>query len=327
MAWLLIAFHLPLALLRNPSSKGPLVIPPPRIDVIVTSNSIPSHPSMYVISSCVAALAKHVRLPNGTRTLLMHDGVPPSASAKRVAHFAEYRRRVERWLAPSATAAAPPLTLEAAFLPNHRNLSGTVRAALERVRGPWVLLCQHDLHFARAFDALAVAADMAWSEHTMNAMRHVRFNMWGNTPRGDDAGPLYGKVLRAPMYRYTRSNGWSDQNHLTKLGYYEQVVWPTIAAAARQGYRRCRDMHGKYHGNRARFMEDCMNPIVHEANEAEHSQKWGTWLMGAPGAEAYVSHLNARKTALRGSAKLGGKLRWGQRVDRQPYNQEFLFKD
>lgn len=292
----------------------------PRIDVIVTANSIPSHPRTHVIEAFMRGFTKHVVLPNGTRLHLVHDDLPPSVSAQRRARFAEYRKRLRAWMAADSTLPAAGLRVETTFLEGHRNLSGTVRAALSRADAPWLLVCQQDLIFVRTVVMAAVVGDMVASGH---ALKHVRFNQGANEATGDDAGPLYGKALALPSgYTYTRSNGWSDQNHLTTAAYYRRVVWPSLATAARTGYTSCRDMHGRYPGNRARFMEDCMNPMVHGDGELAHSVVWGTWLFGAPHAPATIEHLNARKFSL--SRRRGG-LSW-QRV-RDDENVEFLYKD
>lgn len=198
-----------------------------------------------------------------------------------------------------------------------RNLTGTLRAALYLVTGPWLLVCQHDLPFVRDVDVTRVSADMEWSGHLL---KHVRFGQWRNDPRGDDNSALYGRSIAAQRYTYTRSNRWSDQNHVTTLAYYKRIIFPLLEQAERGGYERCQATHGKAASNRARFMEDCINPLVHADGEIAHGVVYGTYLFGGQGAPAMLEHLNARKISFSESGI-------AERVSELAIGQEYLFKD
>ena len=284
------------------------------VEAILIANSIPSHPSTYVLRRAVMSIAKHVRLPQGTPLHIVHDGLPATASPARIAAYAEYKAAALRWLRDSPAR----LKTSVRFLRGRqRNLTGTLRAALHRAVGPWLLICQHDLPFVRDVDVARVVSDMTWSGHLL---KHVRFPQWSVERRGDDAGPLFGRTVTAPHYTYTRSNGWSDQNHVTSLAYYQRIIFPLLEQASRRGFARCQATHGKLASSRARFMEDCINPMVHEDGELAHGVVYGTYVFGAQKAPAMLDHLNARKYNFSETGK-------ANRVAELASGQEYLFKD
>ncbi len=146
------------------------------------------------------------------------------------------------------------------------HLTGNVRDALKHVNTEFILLLQHDLPFVRNVDISRVMEDMV--ENTN--LKHVRFNKRKNIRKGVDGNVnLFGLQQKQTNYIYTRTPGWSDQNHLALKEYYDNIVM-----------KECSD---------GSFMENTMmkkSPYNH--------QKYGTYIFGELNHPQMIEHTDGR---------------------------------
>ena len=103
-------------------------------------------------------------------------------------------------------------------------------------------------------------------------IKHVRFNRRKNIKAGfDSINNLFGLQVKQKNYTYTRTPGWSDQNHLCLTSYYTNIVM-----------NECSD--GKF-----------MEVQLHGKNKNEEiHKKYGTYLFGELNNPQVIKHTNGR---------------------------------
>jgi len=151
-------------------------------------------------------------------------------------------------------------------------LVGNVRHALTFVKTEFILLLQHDLPFTRTLPDLSkVMEDMKINP----SLKHIRFNRLFNTYNMYDKYWLFGKQVASTNYTYTRTPGWSDNNHLALTSYYNNLIM-----------KECKD---------GGFMEGDLYWKIKD--EASH-ETYGTYLFGGLDEAPYTSHSDGRHTIL-----------------------------
>ena len=120
-------------------------------------------------------------------------------------------------------AGADPLFANLLLLepPEHGHLTGSIRYAMGAVRTRFVLVLQQDLPLIRPVDFLQALRTM----EANTRVKHLRFNTHPQTPPAFNC--IMGTVIPAPAFvPLIRTEGWSDQNHLTTVAYYQDLVLP-----------------------------------------------------------------------------------------------------
>lgn len=225
------------------------------LTIIITASFVPSHPSIALIKETIESLAL-LNLPSGTKVILAHDAGTDEKYLKYLDNLREY-------IAPY-----PHISLVVRETRGH--LTGNVRNALQYVTSKYILLLQHDLPFIAAADIVKVIEDM----EEFPQLKHIRFNRRPNAKIAyDSINELFGKQLPCKNHTYTRTPGWSDQNHISPLSYYTDIVM-----------KECKD------GN---FMER----FLHKRTKTEEiHEKYGTYLFGELNYPAMIKHTHGRKT-------------------------------
>eukprot|EP00746_Dinoflagellata_sp_MGD_P136246 gnl/MRDRNA2_/MRDRNA2_70215_c0_seq1.p1 gnl/MRDRNA2_/MRDRNA2_70215_c0~~gnl/MRDRNA2_/MRDRNA2_70215_c0_seq1.p1 ORF type:complete len:272 (+),score=42.64 gnl/MRDRNA2_/MRDRNA2_70215_c0_seq1:490-1305(+) len=236
--------------LHSSLSEGEAMAPR-RLSVMITASHVPSHPSAALITEVIKSLGK-INLPQDTTIILAHDH---SHAAEYKAYLANLRE-----------------TLNERFVLNvrdrHGHLTGNIRDAFKHVSSQYVLILQHDLPFIEHLDIQQIMDDM----DSFPKIKHVRFNRRANIKVGfDGLNDLFGQMLNAKHYTYTRTPGWSDQNHLCLAQYYRTVV-----------FRECKD---------GDFMENFLHGKC--VTEKDHA-RFGTYLFGRLGRDATICHTDGR---------------------------------
>eukprot|EP00667_Euglena_gracilis_P005161 EG_transcript_5191 len=250
-----------------------------RLTIIITAAPIPSNPSTTLLTWLLQSLYQMPEL-RGCRRLLMLDRPRPSLPEERQARYAEFLRRVHR------RAKEDPLfhLVEVVQLQEHGHLTGSIRAAMARVATPYVLLLQQDLPFARP-------ADMLLTLRTLEAnprVKHVRFNTHPTSPAGFDVN-MDTDVPEPSFVPLVRTEGWSDQNHMSSAAYYRTLVLPrgeSVPEARRKAMCRM-----------GFFMECFMNKYWNEQfallkNWSAVHEVFGTYVYGVPGERLYSLHVD-----------------------------------
>lgn len=172
--------------------------------VIVTSNLIPSHPSIWMINETISSVSKHlIGLGSNYRLLLPVDGYKRGVKKPDRKRFYKYLETLEQ--------AYPDATL---FI-NWRSvgLTKNVLTAIHNVTTEFVYLVQHDMPFIADINHVGlVAAARATQGYPFN----VRFNKVRNIPVGINRGQCWNAntILShhasSGLY-FTKTPSWSDK--------------------------------------------------------------------------------------------------------------------
>ena len=223
--------------------------------IIITASFIPSHPSIDLIKTTIESL-HYISMNKDTPIILAHDY---STNSK----FIEYLTNLNEYISNK-----PAIKL--VVRDSHGCLTGNIRNAFNYVTTEYVLLIQHDLPFIKSFEIEKVIEDM---RHTPE-LKHIRFNKRATIKIIVDAlNDLFGKQITSQNYTYTRTPGWSDNNHLCHSDYYRNII-----------LKECPD---------GSFMEH----FVHGKSTTEETHaKYGTYIFGKLNESAYITHTDGRNT-------------------------------
>lgn len=221
--------------------------------IIITASTIISHPSIDFIKSTIESL-KYIHMNKDTPIILAHDYSVDST-------FIEYLKNLNEYISDKKN-------IQIIVRNSHGHLIGNVRNAFNFINTEYVLIIQHDLPFVREFEIEKVIQDMKINPE----LKHIRFNKRANIKEKFDAlNDLFGKQIISQNYTYTRTPGWSDQNHLCHSSYYRDII-----------LKECND--GKY-----------MESYLHGKSKTEElHNKYGTYLFGEIDKPAYIKHIDGR---------------------------------
>ena len=223
------------------------------LTVIITASFIKSHPSIDFIRTVIESF-KNINITKTTPIILAHDYSENPL-------FKQYLHSLEIYIQDKQH-------IKIIVRDNHGHLTGNVRNAFRFVDTEYVLIVQHDLPYIRAFDIQQIIQDMS---HTTE-LKHVRFNKRKTIKTGFDArSDLFGKQIKSLHNTYTRTPGWSDNNHICRSDYYRNVV----LAESKDG----------------KPMESYLNGRC--TDETSHD-KYGTYIYGGLNEMAYITHIDGR---------------------------------
>jgi hypothetical protein len=228
------------------------------LNVIITASFIPSHPSIDLIKETIESLSL-LKLPSGTKIILAHDAGTDEKYLKYLDNLREY--------------IAPFPHISITIRETHGCLTGNIRNALQLVTSKYILVIQHDLPFVKCdIDIGKVIEDMEENP----SLKHVRFNKRQNIKAAWDArNDLFGEQQKQSNYTYTRTPNWSDNNHLSRLTYYTDIIM-----------KECAD---------GGFME---HRLYRKISNVDIHKKYGTYIFGELNHPAVIKHTNGRKTRL-----------------------------
>ena len=90
---------------------------------------------------------------------------------------------------------------------------------LDELDTDYVLIIQDDMPFIRDVPLQTIVAIAA---NVSNGINYVRFNKRRNIKHGYDNTNCFDKQnLEVDGYSFTRTAGWSDNNHLVQHSYYK----------------------------------------------------------------------------------------------------------
>jgi len=226
------------------------------LTIVITASFIRSHPSIRIIQETLDSL-RYTNCDPSTPIVLAHDYNASPVYQTYLENLREY--------------AKGKLNLQVVVAEAYGCLTGNVRNALSYVKTEYMLLMQHDLPFLRALpDLYKVMDDMSATP----SLKHVRFNRLVNTHNMYDKFWLFGKQVSSTNYTYTRTPGWSDNNHLCLTSYYKDLIM-----------KECPDKT---------FME---GHLYFKIKDEESHEKYGTYLFGPLDDTPYVYHTDGRSSS------------------------------
>jgi hypothetical protein len=223
--------------------------------IIITASYIPSHPSIKIIKETIESL-KYINMDENTLIILAHD-------YNNNPNYYRYFQNLSNYIKNKRN-----IKIICTKVKGH--LTGNIRNAFSYVNTKYVLIIQHDLPFISEFYINDVIEDM----ENYSILKHVRFNKRNNVKLiFDSLNNLFGAQLKAINYIYTRTPGWSDNNHLCRADYYRNIV-----------LKECKD---------GKPMESYLHGL--SKNEEIH-YKYGTFLFGPLNHKQMIKHTDGRNT-------------------------------
>jgi hypothetical protein len=238
--------------------------------VIITSNFIPISPSLAIINRTIQSL-NHLRGLCPTSPLIITvDGMLPKSRRK---HKNADERLAQYVQALNKTYNQDHHTI----LPSNRSieLTNNIQNAMHRVKTEFVYIIQHDLPFIQDVNHTALIKTL---DEYPDVLRLVRFNLRPNKIRPLEAATCYNEstpVNAINGINLIKTWVWSDNNHLTRKSYYDEM------------FKLFHDTLGP--GNNPRFMEWFMRDV-----NKQNCTYWGTFYYGKPGLPPTIGHLNGR---------------------------------
>lgn len=181
------------------------------ITVLVSTSSIPSHPSTAIIEETIESVRVH--LP-GAEIVLMFDGVRPEYEGRR-GDYEEYIRRA-LWLADHRWGNILPLIFD-----EHLHQAVCTKRALDYVRTPLVLFVEHDaplfadrgIPWGDLADIIVAGdANLIRMHHEASVLEPHKHLMLDDEPQ---------KIRGVPMMRTIQ---WSQRPHLASTAFYRELL-------------------------------------------------------------------------------------------------------
>tara|TARA_B110000977_G_C11039869_1_gene478455 strand:+ start:586 stop:1332 length:747 start_codon:yes stop_codon:yes gene_type:complete len=226
------------------------------LTIIITASYIPSHPSTYCITNVIESL-KFLNLEPGIKVILTHDFSDNDNYANYIENLYIYTQKNTDFV------------FEIVVLSKHGHLTGNIRNAFNHVHTQFVLVIQHDFPFIRNINIKQIIEDMLENPR----LKHIRFNKRKTIKKGFDAlNSLFGEQTKCKNFSYTRTPGWSDNNHICRTEYYQNIV----LTECKDGKPMEQFLHGK-------------------VKNIKRHQKYGTYIFDVLNSEKYIDHLDGRK--------------------------------
>jgi hypothetical protein len=241
--------------------------------VIITSNFIPISPSLAMIDKTIKSL-HHLRGLCPTSPLIITvDGINKKLRSK---HNNTDERLAQYVQALKETYNQDHHTI----LARNRSiyLTNQVQNAMRRVKTEFVYIIQHDMPFVQDINHAAILKSM---DKYPDVLRLVRFNLRRNVRRDiEGVTTCYNETTPVDAINginLIKTWIWSDNNHLTRKSYYEEMF----------------KLFQEKLGQNPRFMEWYMRG----AGEKNCSY-WGTFYYGRHGLPPTIGHFDGqRKTS------------------------------
>jgi hypothetical protein len=178
--------------------------------ILITSNLIPSHPSMRMINETLASCFEHIKGLSPDAPIIIAIDAPRTNKNETIAE--SDNRRFEHHLRLLVEEYGPRVRIRIPRV--NQGLSWNFFHTLKYVETEFIYLIQHDMPFIKGIDHFNLIKSM---REYPNDLRIVRF------PRqivGRDNSPCFGmptKVDHVNGLNFTKTQGWSDKYVLRLL--------------------------------------------------------------------------------------------------------------
>lgn len=238
------------------------------ITIITTTNPIPSIPNTSMIEKTQASLFQ-INAFKLCKKIIVFDGIQPGYESRKN-DYQQYKINVLKLTKNNPYFSNTQLV----FCKSWVHLAGAIREALKHVQTPYLFIHQHDFLLAKPFNLNALISTMNINPN----IKHVRLNREQNTFFKNWDGPVDEVIEKDTYLPLCRTFGWSDNDHVTTLGYYRNFVLPKCS--------------GKV------AMEHILHPALQESilrlGKDEGQKLFGTYLYGNIMDGSYLIHLNGR---------------------------------
>jgi len=199
------------------------MIPDEDLTVIILAHPVKSHPSTDLVEKAYNSLT-HLGLGSQVKVIIAHDAPKKDLPKDRILDFNKYLENAKKYFESE-------VNVSVFANPDHEFLSGNIKKALGLVKTKFVLIMQHDLAFRSDVNIHALIEVMKSNDQ----VKHVRFNKRSNSVR--EGWDFYIKTRAEFIKQFDfetkkgnlsllRTLAWSDQNHLTTVDYYKNLVLP-----------------------------------------------------------------------------------------------------
>lgn len=235
------------------------------MSVIIVSSPVPSNPGTKMIQKVIKSLSLLKGLEHCNIYVALDACTDPSMQDNYdqfIVNLGKYaEKRGNMFLSVRKT---------------HGHMAGNVRTCLEMVETKYVYIASHDFLHVQELDMTGLVEDM----EACPQLKHIRFNKRANLPKRIDRDH-FGEQFQAPNHVYTKTGGWSDNNHVCSTEYYRNFVIPKAPDG------------GTIEG-----------PIYFEGIRSELAdgsydhQKYGTYLYGPLNNPQVLLHLDGRNSLI-----------------------------
>ena len=222
--------------------------------IIITCSLIKSHPSIDFIKSVLESL-QNININNNIPIILAHD------YSENINYF-KYLINLTNYILNKPN-------IKIVIKETLGCLTGNIRHAFNYINTKYVLIIQHDFLFIRKFNIENIINDM----NDNPKLKHIRFNK-RKTEKcifDNQNSDLFGKQIKCNNYIYTRTPGWSDNNHICLSDYYRNIV-----------LKECED---------GSFME---TKLWNKPRNIKNHKKYGTYIFDEVNSEAYIKHIDGK---------------------------------
>lgn len=236
-----------------------------KVTFITTTSPIRDNPNTDMIEEAQASWMQVPALRK-CKKIIVFDGVPAHQRYRALAY--------EIFIQNCAKLAEEDLNFENTKLVinrTHKHLANSLRAAIEQVDTPYVLVHQHDLSLTKPFDFFNIVRSMDRNPN----LKMIRFNKFTNGP-GKWDGPVDDYINGGALIPLLRTFGWSDNDHFARTDYYTDFVLPKVT----------------YNGPMEWFLHD-QEKII------QNHETYGCYLYGKLGDSPYIDHINGKFYHLR----------------------------
>lgn len=232
------------------------------ITVIVSTSPVQSNPEIKMITSVIRSVSE--KLFNGLtfKLIIACDGIKELETNIIKISYQEFIKNLKDYYQND------PL-IQIIICPYHGHLTGNLRNACKYVDTEFILVLQHDLIFVQEINLSKVIQDMK----IYPVMKHLRFNKRFNIKDGWDRTKKFAKdiIVSTTENTYISTEAWSDQNHLCRLSYYQEIILQEVPDGC--------------------FMESILNQTC-----KGHHSKYGTYIYGNINFPNTILHLDGAET-------------------------------
>uniref|UniRef100_A0A7R9ZRL0 Uncharacterized protein n=1 Tax=Craspedostauros australis TaxID=1486917 RepID=A0A7R9ZRL0_9STRA len=242
--------------------------------ILILTSLIPTHPSLEIISKTIESLGQLVGLPHDAPIFFSIDKPETEKQPGDLDRLRQYIDNLN-----STYGIHDHVTLVEA--PYHLGITGNIKQSIERMTTKYVYVIQHDFAFIRPVLHKEIVHAM---EKYPTTLECIRFNKRPNVAAGADRGPCFGldtSIEDVGVLQFTKTPGWSDNNHLTTVSYYHDVFnlfWE------------------RYHQHGVNFTFGLPTEQLMRWHASRNCSKWGPHLLGPPNAPPFIRHLDGRHT-------------------------------
>lgn len=193
------------------------------ITIITTTNPVPTIPSTKHIYPSQVSLCRIPALAL-CKKIIVFDGIQPGYE-HRIKDYNQYKKNIVKLTKNDPYFSNTTLV----FCKSWVHLAGAIKEAMSKVTTPFVFIHQHDFFLLKDFDLNALVATMAANPY----IKHVRLNRGAtNTEFIDWEGPIAEVPDPTLFVPLCRTCGWSDNDHVARVDYYQHFVLPQCGRCA-----------------------------------------------------------------------------------------------